>query len=577
MPPRDDSDPALRRPVFVVGADGPACERLARSLLAAPGTWQADGALGDGGRLTADDAPGSGPAVRADLVRRHRALAPVPEAAAPPRLVGAHPTAAGQVPFLAAVFPDARFVLVHRDPAQSLAGQGEVAEAAERWGTATRTLLDDLRRLPRDRWTSVDWADLVAEPDNEVQRVCSFLDLGWHSGCSRPWHEAAGAPAQEGIAPGPAVAALADLVREVRSTLTPAAPSLGAATPAGSLSAVDRGLGAVLRSLGSSLMVSTYQTNRVVVLREQAGTLGVHLRAFDRPMGIARTPHGIALGLRSEVLDLRNFAAVAHQLEPAGRHDACFMPRNSHVTGDIAVHDLGLGRDGMWVVATAFSCLATLDIDHSFVPRWRPPFVSALAPEDRCHLNGLALVDGVPAFVTALGVSDTAGGWRPGKAEGGVVLRVPSGEVVVDGLSMPHSPRWHQGRLYVLESGRGRLIVCDPETGATETVVELPGFTRGLSFQGDIAFVGTSQVRETATFGGLPVAELPARECGVWAIDLRSGRVVGSVLFQDRIQELFDVAVLPGVRFPEVVEPGSDLVHSSWFVPAGPDEQAPAG
>ena len=155
-------------------------------------------------------------------------------------------------------------------------------------------------------------------------------------------------------------------------------------------------------------------------------------------------------------------------LEPKGRHDACFVPRNSHYTADIAIHDLGFGSGGMWIVATSFSCLATLDAEHSFVPRWKPPFISALAPEDRCHLNGMAIVDGAPRYVTALGVSDERGGWRADKATGGVIIDVPSGEVVVEGLSMPHSPRWHDGRLWVLESGKGTLSVCELETGEVE-------------------------------------------------------------------------------------------------------------
>ena len=55
----------------------------------------------------------------------------------------------------------------------------------------------------------------------------------------------------------------------------------------------------------------------------------------------------------------------------------------------------------------------------------RPPFISAYAAEDRCHLNGLAIVDGQPRYVTALGQSDTRGGWRAGKSNGGIVMSVP--------------------------------------------------------------------------------------------------------------------------------------------------------
>ena len=171
------------------------------------------------------------------------------------------------------------------------------------------------------------------------------------------------------------------------------------------------------------------------------------------------------------------------------------------------------------------------------------------------------------AYVTALGQTDEPGGWRAGKAGGGVVVDVPSSEVVAAGLSMPHSPRWHDGRLWVLESGRGEIGVVDLATGAVETVAELPGFTRGLAFAGGIAFVGLSQIRETSTFGDLPLIDrLDERLCGVWAVDLASGAVEGFLRFDDLVQEVFDVAVLPGKRWPEIAEPGSDAVAASYVL-----------
>ena len=104
------------------------------------------------------------------------------------------------------------------------------------------------------------------------------------------------------------------------------------------------------------------------------------------------------------------------------------------------------------------------------------------APQDsvRCHLNGLAIQDGRVRWVTAFGTTDTPQGWREAKSNG-VILEVPSGEVIARGLSMPHSPRWYAGKLWVLESGRGTVATVDPGTGVVSTVAELPGFTRGLA------------------------------------------------------------------------------------------------
>src|SRR5262249_42897353 len=150
----------------------------------------------------------------------------------------------------------------------------------------------------------------------------------------------------------------------------------------------------------------------------------------------------LAIGTTWEIWEYHNVPAVARKLEPAGKHDVCFLPRAASVTGDVQIHEMAWAGTDLWFVNTRFSCLCTRSNVHSFVPRWRPPFISALAPEDRCHLNGLCLVDGKPCFVTALGESDTRGGWRERKKDGGVLMDVRSNEIILRGLSMPHSPRW---------------------------------------------------------------------------------------------------------------------------------------
>jgi uncharacterized protein (TIGR03032 family) len=332
---------------------------------------------------------------------------------------------------------------------------------------------------------------------------------------------------------------------------------------------------ALLKEIGSSLLVSTYQSGRVVVVRADGDSLNTHFRTFASPMGLALGPRFLAIGTARQVWEYRNVPAAAQRLEPAGRHDACFLPRACHVTGDVRGHEMAFAGDELWLVNTRFSCLASLDGEHSFVPRWRPPFVTALAPEDRCHLNGLAVRDGEVRYVTALGTTDTPQGWRERKAAGGVLLEVPSGEAVATGLSMPHSPRWHGGRLWVLESGKGELGVVDPASGRVGTVAQLPGFTRGLAFAGPYAFVGLSQVRESV-FGGLPLGErLRERTCGVCAVDVRSGAVVALLRFEDAVQEIFEVALLPGMRFPELSEADGELVGSTWVVPPAALEEVP--
>ena len=306
--------------------------------------------------------------------------------------------------------------------------------------------------------------------------------------------------------------------------------------------------------------------------------LNTHFRAFAKPMGLAADRRGFALGCAREVQEYTNMPAVARKLDPPEKHDACYLPRNQHVTGDIDIHEMDWDSSGtLWCVNTRFSCLCTLDRGNSFVPRWRPTFVSALTPEDRCHLNGLGMVEGKPKYVTALGEADTMQGWRENKARGGVLIDLDSGETVRRGLSMPHSPRWYADRLWVLESGNGSLASVDPKTGELQTVAEMPGFTRGIDFIGPFAFIGLSQVRESAMFSGIPLTErLEERTCGVWVVDIRNGRIVAFLRFEAAVQEIFAVKVLPGIRFPEILEPNDDLIATSYMLPDEALKDVPA-
>jgi uncharacterized protein (TIGR03032 family) len=323
-----------------------------------------------------------------------------------------------------------------------------------------------------------------------------------------------------------------------------------------------------LERSGCSLLVSTYQAGQLVTVGARDGRVEVDFRHFDRAMGVAVGADSVVVGTDRAVWHLRDHPEVAASGEVA---DRCFLPRNAQVTGPVQGHEMawGTGADGepeLWVVNTLFSCLATLDDRHSFVPRWRPPFVSALAPEDRCHLNGLAMRDGVPSAVTVLARSDQPAGWRRAPGAAGAVLDVASGEVLSDGLVMPHSPRWHRDRLLVLNSGTGRVEVLDPAGTSRETVALLPGFARGLAVHAGTAFVGLSKVRETATFGGVPIAQYHDElRCGVGVVDLGSGRTVATFEFLTGVEEIFDVQVVPGARRVALRGPGD--VDDPWVLP----------
>ena len=307
----------------------------------------------------------------------------------------------------------------------------------------------------------------------------------------------------------------------------------------------------ILAELGCSLVVSTYQAGKLIVIRSDGESLVQLPRSFEMPMGIAVEGDRLAVATRDAIVLLANEPRLAacYPRQP-GTYDALFVPRSVHHCGALAVHDMVFSERGLLGVNTLFSCLFQLDPRFSFRPVWKPPFVSALAPEDRCHLNGLALVDGAPRYVTALGATDTRGGWREHKERGGVLLQVPSGEVILGGLPMPHSPRVYDGRLYALLSSTGEVIAVDVERRQYDVVNRVKGFARGLARCGDYLFVGTSKLRKQHTFGDLGLVSNKEVFCGITLLHLPTGAFVADLRYLRTCEEIYDVQVLPGLRAP---------------------------
>lgn len=344
----------------------------------------------------------------------------------------------------------------------------------------------------------------------------------------------------------------------------------------------------LLAQLGASVLVTTYQAGKLVVLREDGGVLNTHFRNLNKPMGLALDGGRLVVGCSIDIWEFHNVPAVCAKLDESGDypstqacHDACFLPRRAHTTGDVQIHEMDFAAypakhdetsavSELVFVNTAFSCLAVRSEQNSFEPVWRPPFITHLAPGDACHLNGMAVRDGKVKYVTALGTTNEPGGWRANKRDGGLLMDVGSGEIVARGLSMPHSPRWRDGKLWLLESGEGSIGTVDLATGKYEPIAQFPGFTRGLSFLGPIAFVGLSQVRESAVFSGIPLIErvkkAEERTCGVWVLNVETGQTLGFCRFEEGVQEIFAVEVLPGVRFPDIVNHDPELVGRSYVL-----------
>ena len=325
-----------------------------------------------------------------------------------------------------------------------------------------------------------------------------------------------------------------------------------------------------LAERGSSIGFTTYQSGKLFFLGSNANNeLSVFERTFERPMGLYADADQIWL---SSLYTLYRFSNSV----PAGKShegfDRQYIPQVGYYTGDIDIHDLNIDADGKPVfINTLFGCIATTDHEYSFVPLWQPKHLSALAPEDRCHLNGLAMRDGRAAFVTAVSQSNVVDGWREHRTDGGVVIDVVSNEVVASGLSMPHSPRWYRDELWVANSGAGELGTVNLDTGTFEPKVFLPGFIRGLAFIDNWAVVGLSKPRHNRTFSGLPLDKKLEQEdvkarCGIYIINLQTGHIEHWLHISGVITELYDVVTVPGVKRASLIGFRNDQIRRNVHI-----------
>lgn len=323
----------------------------------------------------------------------------------------------------------------------------------------------------------------------------------------------------------------------------------------------------------ASLAFTTYQAGKLFLIGLRPdGSLSVFERTFDRCMGLGAGEGQFWMSTLYQLWRFQNFASPGQR---AGDYDANWVPVTGHTTGDVDIHDIHLRKSGGPVfVVTRFNCIAEVSETGSFRPLWKPPFINRYAAEDRCHLNGMAIEDDKPRYVTCVARSNVAEGWREHRRNGGLVIDVESGEPVATGLSMPHSPRLHQGRLWILQTGTGEFGHVDPESGAFEPVCFLPGFARGMSFSGKYAIIGLSRPRENRTFEGLVLNERLEKEgvsakCAICVVNTETGDVEHRLDIEGVVQELYDVALLSGVKTPMATGFRNDEIRFTIFPDLG--------
>lgn len=329
------------------------------------------------------------------------------------------------------------------------------------------------------------------------------------------------------------------------------------------------GFADILYDLKCSLAVTTYHAGRLILISSpERGRIVQLPRAFSRAMAVGVDGARLAVACRDtvEVLGASSTLAPAYPRFPA-TYDTVYAPRATYRTGRLDVHGLEWGSGALWAVNTRFSCLATLDDRYSFTPRWRPPFVTGLAPEDRCHLNGFALSDGRPLYATTLGSGDGSWSWRASLPDGGLVVRVPDGEVLARSLPMPHSPRVWDGRLWMLLSATGEVVEVDQATGSLNVASRVDGFARGFDRWGDYLFVGVSRLRRDS-FAGLDTVPCD-KGAGVIAVRMSTGEIAGELRYENTVEEVFDVRVLAGTRRPGIMGPDADEADQALVTPFG--------
>ena len=325
----------------------------------------------------------------------------------------------------------------------------------------------------------------------------------------------------------------------------------------------------LLLKMNCSLAISTYQAGKLALISPRdENNLTILPRSFDKPMGLDIHGDRMVLACKDEVIVFENSKELALDYpKKQNTYDALFTPRVTYYTGNVDMHDIAMGTEGIWAINSSFSCLCLINGHHNFIPKWRPKFITELTPDDRCHLNGLVLEEGKPRYVTALCESNTPQGWRENIIGGGILIDLRTDDIIFDGLAMPHSPKMHNGELYLLLSATGQLVKLDLKTKQIEVIKELNGFCRGMDIIGDHAFIGMSKLRKnSSTFAKLPFAET-ATSAGIKIIHIPSKALVGEISFHTSIDEIYEVKILKNSLRPNILNTSNPFHKYSLSIP----------
>lgn len=328
-------------------------------------------------------------------------------------------------------------------------------------------------------------------------------------------------------------------------------------------------LAKIISELNVVLAISTYQASRLIFITANRNKIHQIPVPFKKPMGVAIKEGNLAVATLKDIQIYSGSKTLAKKYpKNPDMYDVMFVPRATYYCGETDLHDLEFGKNNLWAVNTLFSCLSTFDINHSFTPRWKPNFISTVIPEDRCHLNGMAMKDGMPAYVTALGQGDKKESWRENITEGGVLMNIPKGDILMDKLPMPHSPRIIGDDIYCLLSATGEIIKINQQEYSYQVVDSTQCFVRGLAVYDDYLFVATSKIRTSSKlFRQLPVADT-AKSAGLLVYKISTGQQIGEIKYLSTVDEIYDVKVLPDIKRPGLLNIYNEMHEQAIVTPS---------
>lgn len=330
-----------------------------------------------------------------------------------------------------------------------------------------------------------------------------------------------------------------------------------------------------LRENKCNIVVSCYRKNRLFCIGMQgSGHVSTYFATVLRPMGLAYDDTDGTI-LSSERGNITTFKCKGSETCPQyGYFDKLYLPTHVFLSSDTDIHDLRIGADSkLYYVSARFNSICMPSTENSFDVHWIPPWISTVdgmpPAEDRCHLNGMAIVDGLPRFVTSSCISDYSGAWREHHGEG-VVYDILNETIVASGLWAPHSPNWYDGKLWIAEAGTGQFGYVDLVERKFVAKKFLPGFIRGITIYNNFALINTSMDRHDYAFKDLPLGHLVEQSgarvrSGVWIIDMNTFDVRHTFEFIDPTSELYDIIVLPDTDRAKIEAIGN-VSHDKFVV-----------